>query len=483
MDNNQSYAYQSETRLLGCLLNNKQCQNTIIYTSGIGVNDFSDSRNKTIWNCLIDLAKQDKGIDKATVLEHLKQTNSIDSAGGAQYLTAILTHYEGIEHIKTYVRNIKEASARRTVLSQIELLKVASTTQSINDVINENEKSFLLTNDLFKQQNPEKHDTYNLIKYLDSEFSSDLEAFSRNNAETGFEYLDDRLGKLYPGIYSIGAISSLGKTTWMAQIADQLCLQKIHCVYFSIEQSAMELIAKSLSRHIWATSKQCITSLNIRRFWNPKSRTNSSNSLTAEQYSLINDAYMWYREEIAPYMHICGQNFSCTLNNIKSKIKVFVATNDTKPVMFVDYLQIITPEPGFRGNIKEHVDNCMTELERLAKDQQITIFIISSLNRASYLTPVSFESFKESGSVEYSSDVILTMQLAAINELSSSDSDTNKREILDAEKNLIPRRIEMKILKNRYGRTDKEIYFLYYPDRDYFENVDKLPPASDPDFF
>ncbi len=40
-----------------------------------------------------------------------------------------------------------------------------------------------------------------------------------------------------------------------------------------------------------------------------------------------------------------------------------------------------------------------------------TFIVISSLNRANYHTEISFESFKETGSIEYSADVIWALQL------------------------------------------------------------------------
>ncbi len=53
---------------------------------------------------------------------------------------------------------------------------------------------------------------------------------------------------LYPGLYVIGAISSLGKTTFANQMADQIAEQGKSVLYISLEQSSLELTAKSISR-------------------------------------------------------------------------------------------------------------------------------------------------------------------------------------------------------------------------------------------
>jgi len=67
---------------------------------------------------------------------------------------------------------------------------------------------------------------------------------------TGFNTLDVALdGGLFEGLYVIGAISSLGKTTLAIQIADYLASQGRDVLYISLEMSRYEIMAKSISRH------------------------------------------------------------------------------------------------------------------------------------------------------------------------------------------------------------------------------------------
>lgn len=67
---------------------------------------------------------------------------------------------------------------------------------------------------------------------------------------TGFNTLDVALdGGLFEGFYVIGAISSLGKTTLAIQIADYMASQGHDVLYFSLEMSRYEIMAKSISRH------------------------------------------------------------------------------------------------------------------------------------------------------------------------------------------------------------------------------------------
>lgn len=66
---------------------------------------------------------------------------------------------------------------------------------------------------------------------------------------TGFSKLDAALdGGLYDGLYVMGAVSSLGKTAFCMQMADNLARQGRDVLIFTLEMTAFELMARSISR-------------------------------------------------------------------------------------------------------------------------------------------------------------------------------------------------------------------------------------------
>ena len=82
------------------------------------------------------------------------------------------------------------------------------------------------------------------------DFIADIERRHKKDCvSTGFENLDEILdGGFYPGLYIIGAISSLGKTTFALQVADNAAKNGQDVLVFSLEMGKQELIAKSISR-------------------------------------------------------------------------------------------------------------------------------------------------------------------------------------------------------------------------------------------
>jgi replicative DNA helicase len=92
---------------------------------------------------------------------------------------------------------------------------------------------------------------------------------------------------------------------------------------------------------------------------------------------------------------------------------------------------------------------------------------ISNLNRENYDKDITMKAFKESGGIEYSTDVLLGMQFTAMQE--------NKDNIdLDQLKAANPRKVQIKILKNRNGQIGKPINFDYNAMLNQFQPVDSI---------
>ena len=151
------------------------------------------------------------------------------------------------------------------------------------------------------------------------------------------------------------------------------------------------------------------------------------------------------------------------MTEIAERVNKYVYYSGNKPLVIIDYLQLLAPvDPHFTD--KQNTDKNVLELKRLSRELEIPIIAISSLNRANYNEPISMAAFKESGAIEYSSDVLLGLQLAGAGE---KDFD------VDMAKSQEPRQIELKILKNRRGKTGDSINFEYYASRQFFRELER----------
>lgn len=308
--------------------------------------------------------------------------------------------------------------------------------------------------------------------YIYRAMGAELSHFqSFKDRKTGYRNLD-AITSLYPGLYVIGAISSLGKTTFVHQLGDQLAAMGDHVLYFSLEQSRLEMVTKGMSRITAQRSfsdgfETAVSAIDIRR-----------GTVT----EAVKEAAREYGEKaITESIIECG--FDTTIDSIVGYVNSYMAANkDIKPVVIVDYLQIIRPADP-RQTAKDAVDAHVRALKMLQRNNDLVVLVICSLNRQNYLTPVDFESFKESGGIEYTADVVWGLQLAIMNdELFDKDKKLKeKREAVKQAKLEVPRKVELVCLKNRYGRSSYSCGFNYYPQYDLFVPEDEFTPISDAD--
>ena len=295
-------------------------------------------------------------------------------------------------------------------------------------------------------------------KFLITGFASGIaESVNTPVIPTGFEKLDSTLdGGLYEGLYVVGGVSSLGKTSYVMQIVDQVAAAGHDVVIFSLEMSKSELIAKSLSRLTMIISQEKGKTLTVAK--TPRGITDGKRyaNYTAKEKDLIQAAcerYAGYANNIAIREGIGNIG----VKQIRKAVLQHISFRGKRPVVVIDYLQILAPV-DIRATDKQNTDRAVLELKRLSRDLKIPVVCISSLNRASYSNKISMEAFKESGAIEYSSDVLLGLQFTGAG---SSEFDIDKAK--HGEGKYGEREIQCVILKNRYGRTGGKITYTYNP--------------------
>ena len=148
-------------------------------------------------------------------------------------------------------------------------------------------------------------------------------------------------------------------------------------------------------------------------------------------------------------------------------------SNGIPPVIFIDYLQILSPYSA-KMTDKQNVDKNVIELKRLSRDYKVPVIATSSFNRESYTAPVSMSSFKESGAIEYSSDVLIGLQYDGWDYQEGEKEAQRLSRLRDLTKQLEQaggegrsQKMQMKILKHRNGKRGSA-FFNFYPKFNYF---------------
>lgn len=287
---------------------------------------------------------------------------------------------------------------------------------------------------------------------------------------TGLSRVDNAIGGGLPaqGLVTLGAISSAGKTSWVLQICDHVAASGRPVLFCSVEQGRKEIAAKSLSRIMGTmarangarilASAQAILNKEERERWERED---------VEKVAAFTQACEVYHqrthlEDGTPTLYIMEPNIPPTVADIRKVAEAIHKRHGQAPVIAVDYVQLLAAPAGLeRGTEKQILDANTLGIRQVARDMQTCVIAISSLNRASYTGSIDLNSFKESGMLEYSSDLLLGMQPYGMQEAMrgrSEDSGATRakaKEIMRDYKEAAQKQVELIVLKNRNGGIGK----------------------------
>ena len=291
-------------------------------------------------------------------------------------------------------------------------------------------------------------------------FKNSLAAFILENQKfqyrkTGFSNLD-AFQKFQPGIYILGGLPALGKTTFALQLLNQLAKQGETCIFCSFEMSKGYLYSKLLAQEINLLEHGGIDPVDA-TFGKTFNRFIKASDIIFGNFQYHEDEYKTVMKnfEKNPLPLYIWEIAEIDLNKILNRINQICKTLEKPPVVVIDYLQLLT---GASDNQKSALDDTLHKLFNFRRATGTTFIIISSLNRMNYYTKINFESFCGSGGIEYSADVIWGLQFK-LAKYTPDEAEKAKKEI--------PRKIELKCLKNRFG-ANYDVGFFYYPNMEIF---------------
>lgn len=292
--------------------------------------------------------------------------------------------------------------------------------------------------------------------------------------KTGYKLLDGMLvGGLQEGELTIlGAESSIGKTTFMLNVMDNVANEK-PVLYFTIEQSQHELYCKLLSKeyyNLFYMRKDIIDKKygSMRDFQNLTHINNFEYEQVQEQRA-SRDNNIFFIEG----------NFSMTVDTIKEEVENFISLFGKVPLVIIDYLQIIKPPAESRLTEKQVLDYNITTLRQVSRNTKAHIVCISSLNRASYSKKAGLEALKESGGLEYTADNVMLIFPIEVIEGEEAGSENYKSKAT--------KEAGLKLLKHRAGLIKKEPLlfkfrgnYSHFEEDSFFTETDKVQKVKTP---
>lgn len=201
-----------------------------------------------------------------------------------------------------------------------------------------------------------KETIYNSVKRMKDATPDHLIGMS-----TGFERLDKVLGGLVEGtLVTIGGRTGMGKTAFAFNLLRNLSIEKkISTLYISLE-----------------STEQLCTNMLIACTLNIKYRGLLSSQLVVEEWEKIDKEL----SRIANAPVYLDTKSTYTIDDICKTVEESVQEHQVK-VVFIDYLQLIFAKTGFTENRYLELNYITRRLKALAKEFNITIVLLSQLNR------------------------------------------------------------------------------------------------------
>lgn len=276
---------------------------------------------------------------------------------------------------------------------------------------------------------------------------------------TGIRKLDEMLGGgLYSGLIFLGARPGMGKSTLALQIASEVAAGGVPVLFYSLEMPAIRMESKILNRALHMEEDMAeITSdwflraenMDKKQVWE---RVEKVQEKIGSRYENL---YIKERDRI-----------SFSAEDIIADVENFIKITGRKPVVFVDYLQILSACAASRNLAdKQKTDENINALSSLSNKHDMVVFVISSLNREAYKNaqkPLQMDSFKETGGIEYSASVILGLQPRNLMQEGYDHEEAMSKPV---------RELELVFLKQRYGATGKNasVPLDFYPAWDLYK--------------
>ncbi len=388
-----------EKNLLSCAINDKM--SAIKLLTELNEDDFCDSLNKCVFIAIDSIFRRNLPVENVLISAELE---SMKIQGARKYLDSIQSFDFSIDTVKGLTEKIKEMSKRRKIYKYVQEIKKAC----------ENEAEFDKIMNIM--QNPPVIESENAKIYSNSELISDAKRRllqRRNDSNkihgitTGFRDLDILTGGLNKKEMTVlGARPSIGKSLLALDISRNAAKKGFTIAYFSLEMGKEQLIDREISQELLIENDkikypQLLIDSELEKLENSNINTELSGLYTIEQPDI-------------------------TLSGIRAKCLEIMLIHGKLDLIIIDYLQYMA---GNGINKREVVENNSKGLKQLAKDLNIHVLCISSLNRVSETTSdkrPSMADLRESGQIEYDADNIILMHRDRL----GKESDKSHTELL-----------------------------------------------------
>ena len=420
---------EAEQSVLGSLMLDKDAVMKVV--DFLTVKDFYKGTHQAVYKTMINLFERREPIDILSVTTKLRETKSLEEAGGQAYLAELVNSVPTASNIAHYAKIVQRKRILRELIgASYDIAQLGyKEEEDIDVLLDEAERRIFGISETSLTQN------FVQVK------SSLEEAFERidklhrqeggtRGVPTGFADLDNYLAGLQKSdLIVLAARPGLGKTSLALDIARNVAINtKVPVGLFSLEMSQEQLIDRLIA-------SQADVDLWRIRTGNLSSKGEDNDFLRIQNaLGTLSEAPIFIDDAPSP-----------TIIQMRAMARRLQAEHGLGLIV-VDYLQLIQPRT-MSDNVVQQITEISRALKGLARELHVPVLALSQLSRAveqrSPQIP-RLSDLRDSGSIEQDSDVVLFIY----------------RDVRDNEDSAKRNQAEIHIAKHRNGPLGKvPLYF------------------------
>ena len=386
----QPQARDLEEAVLGALMLEKHAPEKV--ASYLKAEAFYVDAHQLIYGAVISLFTLGHPVDILTVTEQLRKDGTLESAGGAYYITSLTNKISSAANIEYHDHIVIQKSIQRQLITVAGEIgeKAFEETSDAFELLDQSEKQ------LFEIKNSTMTKNYDEVSDLIAKAIKDIEESTADGEgltgiPTGFTELDRMTsGWQKSDLIILAARPGMGKTAFVLSMArNAAVLANKSVAIFSLEMSSMQLVKRLIASEAELSSEKIRSGKLEEHEWQQ----------LHTKISTIEDAKLFIDDTPA-----------LSVLELKAKARR-LKSNRQLDMIIIDYLQLMRAEEGNKnaGNREQEISYISRSLKGLAKELDIPIIALAQLSRAveqrQDKRPV-LSDLRESGSIEQDADLV-----------------------------------------------------------------------------
>jgi replicative DNA helicase len=372
----------AETQVIGSVLARKGAIDEVV-DSGVSGASFYKPAHETIFNTILDMHAEGRGIDAITVGEEMLRRGSLEMSGGLAYLHQCVSSVPTTWNVGHYADIVRERwILREFYYSSLRMQQMATVDGVGSDISDVLTRARSLLDELIDLN-------VGHLANEDDVLDDVIAALSgpRNYVATPWRALNAAIGGWRPGnLFVIGARPSVGKTAVAGNIFRDAMRRGLFPILFSLEMPKDEILARIMSD---------IGNVDGTRMLHHSLRGDDEANLAIAA------------EELRRFRYLIDDRSRLSLAQMRATIRSVQRMG--MPVLpVIDYLQIIKPSDE-RVDRRVQVDAIAQGLKDMAKDLNVPVITLAQLNREAEgraQPEPTMRDLREAGGIEQAADTI-----------------------------------------------------------------------------